>query len=410
MPRPGRIARALAVACLVAAAPLSGVAARREATAVVRIDMRGPIAAGWFDPQTERVGLRGGSAPLSWASTVEAEDPDHDGVYRVLVRFDVVPSREAFVAYKFKVDGTDNPNDGWEDGPNRALLLARSRAVVTRAFDAGGPEFPRTLHGAIRVHPDFASKFVSPRAITVLLPPGYERDRARRYPVLYLHDGQNLFDARTAHGGEWRVDESAGALVRAGRMEPAIVVGIASVPSDRIFDYTPTVVTDRRADPPVRIGGRADAYGRFLVEEVKPFVDATYRTRPDAASTGLGGSSLGGLVTMYLGLKYPAVFSRLLVVSPSVWWDERTIAAMVASLEHKTPQRIWLDIGTREGDEAVADARLLRDALVAKGWRLGRDLVYVEASGAGHDESAWAARAPAMLRFAFPPRRSRRSV
>jgi predicted alpha/beta superfamily hydrolase len=217
-----------------------------------------------------------------------------------------------------------------------------------------------------------------------------------------MHDGQNLFDSATAFGAEWRVDETVASLVRSGRVEPVIVVGVSSRPDTRIDDYTPVPHPFERGGQRVPLGGKADAYGRFLVEELKPFVDANYRTRPDARDTALGGSSLGGLVSMYLGLRYPNVFSKLLVVSPSVWWANGHIVDEVEAAPSKHATRIWLDIGTAEGDEATQGARRLREALVAKGWRLGDDLAYMEVREARHDESAWAARFGRMLEFVFP--------
>jgi predicted alpha/beta superfamily hydrolase len=152
------------------------------------------------------------------------------------------------------------------------------------------------------------------------------------------------------------------------------------------------------------VGGKADAYGRMLAEELKPFIDSEFRTLPGAADTGVGGASLGGLVSLHLGLKLPAVFGRLAVMSPSVWWDDRVVLRNVKALGAKTNARIWLDVGTGEGREAVGDVKELRDALVKKGWALDSDLKYHEASGAEHDEKAFARRADQMLKFLFPPR------
>jgi predicted alpha/beta superfamily hydrolase len=258
---------------------------------------------------------------------------------------------------------------------------------------------PHTLTGDFRTHPKFHSKFLpTDRDVLVYLPPGYRDDRRRRYPVLYLHDGQNLFDGATSFvpGQEWRVDETAQALILSRAIEPLIIVGIYNTGKERVEEYTPS------ADPKFKVGGKADLYGRLIVEELKPFVDSHYRTKRDAADTGLGGSSLGGLVTLYLGLRYPGVFGKLAVVSPSVWWDDHRIVREVQSLRAKPRTRVWLDMGTDEGANATAGARLLRDALVARGWRLDRDLKYFEAAGAKHSEAAWAERVEPFLRFLFP--------
>ena len=144
-------------------------------------------------------------------------------------------------------------------------------------------------------------------------------------PVLFMQDGQNLFDPETCftHGNYWHMGETADALIAAGEIEPLIIVGIYNTGEHRIDEYTP--VEDKRLG-----GGQADAYGQMLVEELKPFVDHTYRTLPGTAHCGLGGSSLGGLVTLYLGLRYTWMFSKLAVMSPSVWWRNRAILKTVA--------------------------------------------------------------------------------
>jgi predicted alpha/beta superfamily hydrolase len=254
--------------------------------------------------------------------------------------------------------------------------------------------------GALRIHADFHSHILDNRRnILVHLPPGYETDTAGRYPVLYLHDGQNLFDGATAYvpGQYWRVGETAAALMAAGAIEPLLIVGVYHMGERRVEEYTPT------RDPRVRQGGRARLYGRMLLEELKPFIDAHYRTRTGAEHTGVGGSSLGGLVSLFLGLRHPAAFGKLAALSPSVFWDGRMILREVAALPAKTPARIWLDTGTREGFNTTEYARMLRDALIGQGWALGHELSYLEAEGAGHDETAWAARVAPMLKFLFPP-------
>ena len=251
----------------------------------------------------------------------------------------------------------------------------------------------------LRRHPGFSSRFLAePRDILVFVPPGYDEDEQRRYPVLYLHDGQNLFEGATAFvpGQDWQVNDTARALIEAGAIEPLIIVGIYNTGTHRIDEYTPT--RDRRQGA----GGDAALYGRMLTEELKPFIDREYRTLADPAHTGLGGSSLGGLVTLYLGLHYPDVFGKLAVLSPSVWWDNRIILTVVRRTAPKPRLSIWLDIGTGEGGKTVRDARALRDELVKAGWVLGSDLIYSEIPDAGHNEAAWAARVDPFLRFLFP--------
>ncbi len=284
-------------------------------------------------------------------------------------------------------------------------IIRLSVIVALLLISTAVAQQPHTLTGDIRFHKGFHSNILNnDRDVVVYLPPGYETHQEQRYSVFYLHDGQNLFDGATSFipGQEWRVDETAQSLITAGKVEPLIIIGIYNTGKDRIDEYTPV------ADAKYKLGGKADLYGRLLVEELKPFIDKNYRTLKDARHTGLGGSSLGGLVSLYLGLKYPEVFGLLAVVSPSVWWGNDYIVKYVEAEKKRPPVRIWLDIGTKEGSNAeegqktVAGARLLREMLVRKGWKLGSDLSYFEAEGAEHNERAWAARVESILEFLFP--------
>jgi predicted alpha/beta superfamily hydrolase len=289
--------------------------------------------------------------------------------------------------------------------PNARYIIALLLLAMKFCLMEVNAQQPHTLTGDIKHHQGFHSKVLNnDRDVIVYLPPGYSANPKRRYPVLYLHDGQNLFDGATSFipGKEWRIDESAQQLIESGEVQPLIIVGVNNTGKDRINEYTPV------ADAKYKMGGGADLYGRMLVEELKPFIDSQYRTRHEPKNTGLGGSSLGGLVSLYLGLKYPKVFGRLAVVSPSVWFADKQLLKFVEGLESKPPTKIWVDMGMKEGrDDAEAqrsidDARLLRDTLVKKGWRIDRDLKYFEAAGAEHNESAWADRVAPILRFLFP--------
>lgn len=264
-------------------------------------------------------------------------------------------------------------------------------------------EDKHTLTGIVQSHPLFESRILGNRRdVLVYLPPGYRRTRRRRYPVLYLHDGQNVFDAATSFAGvEWGADETAQRLIEKGWIEPLIIVAVANTGLQRIHEYAPTRgVIDSSARRKRRSRGWLRRYGRFLIEELKPFIDRTYRTRIDPGSTGLGGSSLGGLATLALGLWFPHVFNRLAVLSPSVWWDECVACRMVGELPGRLPLKIWLDTGTSEA--GWERARELRNQLLAKGWRLDHDLQYTEVEGGDHSERAWAARFEAVLRFLYP--------
>ena len=263
-----------------------------------------------------------------------------------------------------------------------------------------------TLTGNIRRHRAFPSRILGNRRdILVYLPRGYGRLSRRRYPVLYLQDGQNVFDAATSFAGvEWGVDESAERLIKENLIEPLIVVAVANTGEQRIHEYTPTRgVIDDKAKRKRRSKGLARQYARFLIDELKPYIDRKYRTNPDAEFTGLGGSSLGGLVTLAIGILYPQAFSRLMVMSPSIWWDDFAIYRLVDSIEQKPSLKIWLDTGTAE--PGWEQARELLNRLIEKGWKFQKDLQYMEAQGADHSEGAWAARVEPALRFLFPSAR-----
>jgi predicted alpha/beta superfamily hydrolase len=254
------------------------------------------------------------------------------------------------------------------------------------------------LTGDIRIHENFSSRHLErSRRILVYLPPNYERARNWRYPVLYLHDGQNVFDGRTSFipGEEWEVDESAESLIRSRSIRPLIIVAIYNAGEFRVDEYTHA--QNQRGQ-----GGRADAYGHFLLEELMPFIDSRYRTRTEPRNIGIGGSSLGGLVTLYLGMRHLHRFGKLAIMSPSVWWNDRAIMKYIPDCHETVRPRIWLDVGTAEGQRTVDDCRMLRKHLIRSGWHEGSELHYEEAEGAGHTEGAWRARVPQMLRFLFP--------
>jgi predicted alpha/beta superfamily hydrolase len=253
--------------------------------------------------------------------------------------------------------------------------------------------------GQLRKLEKFRSRFLrNQRDIIIYTPPGYAEQSWRHFPVLYLQDGQNLFDGATSFipGQDWHVGQTADQCIEAGIVEPLIIVGIYNTKA-RIREYTPTPV-------PRLGGGRADRYAKFLLEEVKPFVDREYRTLSDSQNTGIGGSSLGGLVSLYLGLKHSRVFGKIAALSPSVWWNQLVIQRFVQKTSIDPRPRIWLDIGTREGPRIVPDVEKFRDGLLEKGWQLDRDLHYERVEGAEHNELAWAQRVGPVLQFLYPAR------
>jgi enterochelin esterase-like enzyme len=282
-----------------------------------------------------------------------------------------------------------------------------SAAASPRSTGACALEHPARLaeynkhHAQLRVFRQLPSNFLpDPRDVTVYVPAGYDDQPERRYPVLYLHDGQNLFDPADSFvpGNYWRVAETADEAIEAGEIEALIIVGVNNTGARRLAEYTHSA--DRKLG-----GGEAECYGLLLVKELLPFINQTFRTLPGPGHTGLGGSSLGGLVSLYLGLRYPEVFGRLAVMSPSVWWDRRSILKVLASAgrpEHRA--RIWLDAGDAEGPRTLPDAQALASQLVHQGWVVGDDLRCEWIPGGTHDERAWAERVRPMLQWLFPAR------
>jgi len=233
---------------------------------------------------------------------------------------------------------------------------SREEAVLTQPDDA-------LPHPRLRLHKAFKSTHLpDDRDVIVYLPPGYDEDAGRAYPVLYLHDGQNLFDGRTSFVKDrtWQVREHADAAVEAGEIEPVVIVGIYNTGDRRIAEYTHEYNWQMG-------GGEADVYGKLITLELMPWIASQYRVRQDRENTGLGGSSLGGLVSLYLGLRYPTVFGKLAVMSPSVWWNHKSI---LGYLNEHAPQmwerpKVWLDVGDREGQKAVRDVEHLARRLKA---------------------------------------------
>jgi predicted alpha/beta superfamily hydrolase len=215
-----------------------------------------------------------------------------------------------------------------------------------------------------------------------------------------LHDGQNCFDGATSFipNQEWRADETAESLIRGGLIQPVIMVAIDNAGAERGNEFLPTQRVPRGGLQPM--GGKADLYGKFITDEVLPFINREYRTNPDPQVTGMIGSSLGGIITLHLGLTLGR-FTRLGVVSPSVWWDDRMILRTVNGIPTSKRLRVWIDMGTREGNQAVEDARLLRGAFLSRGFQLGSNLAYYEDVGAEHNEKAWAGRFGMILMFLY---------
>jgi predicted alpha/beta superfamily hydrolase len=258
------------------------------------------------------------------------------------------------------------------------------------------------VHGTIKLlHTLYSPELDNEREILVYLPPSYSHG-ARAYPVIYMHDGQNLFDPATSFSGEWEVDQTLEEAAQGGL--ETIVVGIPNAGRERQNEYSP--FTDAKNG-----GGKGDDYLAFVTNTLKPIIDADFRTLPSRSHTGIAGSSMGGLISLYAFFHDPQVFGFCGVMSPALWFANREIFEYVEKADF-VPGRIYIDCGTREGKSEVTDVRRLREILIAKGYRPDIDLLYVEEKGAGHTESAWAKRLRHELQFLLgvPAEATRRSA
>jgi predicted alpha/beta superfamily hydrolase len=257
--------------------------------------------------------------------------------------------------------------------------------------------------GELRLH-DFPSRiFRNSRQLRVWLPPGYNHpeNEGRRYPAFYLNDGQNLFDPATAYiGVDWQVGQTGGRLIQEGKVCPLIVVGIDNAQKDRAREYVPF----RSLHPPI-LRPQGKRYPEFLIKEVMPFVTQRYRVAGGPENTGLGGSSLGAIISLYTVMERPGVIGRLLLESPSLYISNRQLLRMSRGFR-QWPARIFMAIGTKElggGDrdrKFVADVRELEHLLRRAG--LGEDRLLAKIDhGATHNERDWARRFPEALTFLF---------
>ena len=304
------------------------------------------------------------------------------------------------------------------DRPNRILRVDRqdiinvdlevgswpAAAATATANLATPPSRKTTITGTVQVHDKFASEILgNSRAVLVWLPPQYADEPSRRYPVLYLQDGQNVFDEQTsAFGSEWKADETADRLIRSQKISPILIVAIANTPN-RINEYTHVT------DDAHQSGGGGPKYERFLIEELKPFIDKVYRTKPERESTAIGGSSLGGLLAIETTLDHPEVFSRCAALSPSIWWGHDRLLADVDSHAQAARQgKFWIDMGTKEdmpkegsGRPSVERAKKLGQALNDAGLSAERDYHLEIIEGGKHQEADWAGRFDRVLVYLF---------
>jgi len=257
--------------------------------------------------------------------------------------------------------------------------------------------------GDLRLHEFHSRTFRNTRFLRVWLPPGYDQDEnsGRRYPVLYLNDGQNLFETSTSFTGvEWGVDETGDRLIRQKLIPPMIIVGIDNAGKDRFREYMP-----HRSLQPVMLRVQGQRYPSFLTKEVMPFIARNYRVASGPENTGLGGSSLGALISLYTAAMRPGMIGRLLLESPSLWASNRQMIRESREIKN-WPERIFLATGTAEAGRADRDRSMVDDvrelaAIIGRaGLGANRLRLFID-EGANHHESAWARRFPDALSFLF---------
>ncbi|QOY93768.1 alpha/beta hydrolase [Massilia sp. UMI-21] len=279
-----------------------------------------------------------------------------------------------------------------------SLLLSAALGVPAQAADkpADGAKASTALPGVRLLGapldmPGLARK----RQLRLYLPPGYATSN-KRYPVLYMHDGQNLFDAATAYAGEWKVDETLDALAREGKLE-LIVVGIDNGQEKRM--------TELNAWDNEKFGkGEGRAYTDFIVKTVKPMIDRTYRTLPGREHTAIMGSSMGGLASHYALVQYPDVFSKAGVFSPA-YWTAAPAFDFVAARPVPTDARVFLLMGEKEGPQMNADVQRMAETVKKTGHPATNTVLKI-VPGAEHNEAFWAGELREALLWMFAPDKS----
>ncbi|MEW6733420.1 MAG: alpha/beta hydrolase-fold protein [Acidobacteriota bacterium] len=322
-----------------------------------------------------RITIRGNRSPFSWNSGVNATwTTGNIWVYSWSTSIGDVEVKPLI-------------NDNlWSTGANYRIRAGQTVDIY--------PFFGPARGSLERVYNFYSPQLGNTRTLIIYLPPSYSENRLKRYPVLYMHDGQNIFDAATSFGGvEWGVDETANRLIGEGSMEEIIVVGIYNTGPNRLYEYTTC------CDPEYG-GGGAESYSRFIIDTVKPFIDYNYRTLTSRQNTAIMGSSLGGLVSFHIARTRSDIFSKAASLSGSFWWNNEDLVNQVITETTRIPVKLYIDAGTNnDGLEETTD---LRNALLDDGYVQGSDLYYYVAQDAYHSEASWAARLYIPLKYLFP--------
>jgi len=315
--------------------------------------------------------------------------------------------------YAFKVTrgtwGTVEADPNGKDIPNRTFTAASDNQTIpvnVANWLDGGKAVPGrvTTTGDIRLHKKFHSDLLNnERTLAVYCPPDYEKSKDQRYPVLYMQDGQNLFDESTSYQGiEWRMDEAAEELIKGGKIAPLIIVAMFNS-EQRSAEFTPPALAAAGAQ------ASGDQYAKFVVNEVKPFIDSRYRTRTDRSATGIGGSSMGALIAMHVAKQNPTTFGQMVLMSPWLRLNKKQLAGdWVGDGKWLKGTKLYVEMGSNTldnypGDSAAAasDAQELVAALEKAGLTACADFQFRTIEGGTHNESGWQHTVPQPLLFLY---------
>ncbi len=346
-------------------------------------------------PSNETIYVTGNNSELGdWNPSGVALTKSNDSTWAKTFSFN---SNEK-IEFKF-TKGSWNTEALTNDGlvpPNYSMIIKNDTTVYftinkwkDEISNVNRAMFPGQITGTVKYLYNMKGEGIKPRDIIVWLPPSYDSSKTKRYPVLYMQDGQNLFDPKTsAFGIDWQLDETADSLIKAGAIKEIIIVGIYNT-SDRNDEYGDT-----------KLGRK---YMDFIINDLKPFIDKNFRTLSDRQNTAVGGSSMGGLISMMLVWEHPEVFSQAACLSPAFHIGDINYTKKVEKYNgEKKPIRIYIDNGTIDLDARLKPgADEMVKVLEDKGYKPGKDLDYFVAEGATHNEAAWAKRNWRYLEFMF---------
>ncbi|MEO6952206.1 MAG: alpha/beta hydrolase-fold protein [Polyangia bacterium] len=326
--------------------------------------------------------IRGSVAPLDW-TTGHGMSALADDTWTLKVEAD------ASFEYKPLLDDST-----WSIGPNYVAQPGSTVDIYPRFYTEAGTV--KQLFSAF--HSD---KLGNDRVVWVYLPPSYDENTRAKFPVVYMHDGQNLFQSGVLGDNGWKVDDTLNAAALDGSIREVIVVAPENAGTQRIYEYTPTYDASEMA------GGGGDLYLGMLTDELKPQVDALLRTQPDRSTTALVGSSLGGLISAYAGVTKPDVYGLIGALSPSTWWDNEMLLGTVAMTGALRPFRVYVDCGddgTSDDEDDIVETTMLFNTYTSIGYVEGTTFQRFVQPGGRHSEVYWAQRLPGALQFLLGPR------